>query len=308
MKWQGRERSSNIEDRRGTSGGMGGLGRGSGLGSNPFGRGGGIGIPTGGRSGGGIGSIIVIIIVLGVIWLVTKQNPIDVLTGGGQTATTSSQSRPLPNAGQDQLADFVGVVVKETENFWGEVFQQNNRTYPAPSVVLFSGATQSGCGTAQSDSGPFYCPNDQKVYIDLSFYDQLRDQFGAAGDFAQAYVIAHEVGHHVQNQTGVLPDFNARRAQMSQEEQNAWSVRVELQADCYAGLWANYVGQENLLEQGDIDEAMNAANSIGDDRLTGGRVPNTAFTHGTSQQRMTWFKRGYTTGKVEQCDTFNASI
>jgi predicted metalloprotease len=183
MKWQGRERSSNIEDRRGTSGGMGGLGRGSGLGSNPFGRGGGIGIPTGGRSGGGIGSIIVIIIVLGVIWLVTKQNPIDVLTGGGQTATTSSQSRPLPNAGQDQLADFVGVVVKETENFWGEVFQQNNRTYPAPSVVLFSGATQSGCGTAQSDSGPFYCPNDQKVYIDLSFYDQLRDQFGAAGDF-----------------------------------------------------------------------------------------------------------------------------
>ena len=232
----------------------------------------------------------------------------DVLTGGGQSASTSSQSRPLPNAGQDELADFVGVVVKETEDFWGTVFSQNNRTYPAPSVVLFSDATQSGCGVAQSASGPFYCPNDQKVYIDLSFYDQLRDQFGAAGDFAQAYVIAHEVGHHVQNQTGVLPDFNARRAQMSQEEQNAWSVRVELQADCYAGLWAKYVGQENLLEQGDLDEAINAANSIGDDRLTGGRVPNTAFTHGTSQQRMTWFKRGYSTGNVEQCDTFNASI
>jgi predicted metalloprotease len=308
MKWQGRQRSSNIEDRRGAPrGGLGGLG-GGGLGSNPFGRGGGIGIPTGGRSGGGIGSIIVIVLVLGVIWLVTKQNPIDVLTGGGQSASTSSQSRPLPNAGQDELADFVGVVVKETEDFWGTVFSQNNRTYPAPSVVLFSDATQSGCGVAQSASGPFYCPNDQKVYIDLSFYDQLRDQFGAAGDFAQAYVIAHEVGHHVQNQTGVLPDFNARRAQMSQEEQNAWSVRVELQADCYAGLWAKYVGQENLLEQGDLDEAINAANSIGDDRLTGGRVPNTAFTHGTSQQRMTWFKRGYSTGNVEQCDTFNASI
>jgi predicted metalloprotease len=308
MKWQGRQRSSNIEDRRGAPrGGIGGLG-GGGLGSNPFGRGGGIGIPTGGRSGGGIGSIIVIVLVLGVIWLVTKQNPIDVLTGGGQSASTSSQSRPLPNAGQDELADFVGVVVKETEDFWGTVFSQNNRTYPAPSVVLFSDATQSGCGVAQSASGPFYCPNDQKVYIDLSFYDQLRDQFGAAGDFAQAYVIAHEVGHHVQNQTGVLPDFNARRAQMSQEEQNAWSVRVELQADCYAGLWAKYVGQENLLEQGDLDEAINAANSIGDDRLTGGRVPNTAFTHGTSQQRMTWFKRGYSTGNVEQCDTFNASI
>ncbi len=307
MKWQGRQRSSNIEDRRGAPrGGLGGLG--GGLGSNPFGRGGGIGLPTSGRRSGGIGSIVVIVLVLGVIWLVTKQNPIDVLTGGGQSASTSSQSRPLPNAEQDELGDFVGVVVKETENFWGEVFQQNNQTYPAPSVVLFSDATQSGCGTAQSASGPFYCPNDQKVYIDLSFYDQLRDQFGAAGDFAQAYVIAHEVGHHVQNLTGVLPDFNRRRAQMGQEEQNAWSVRVELQADCYAGLWANYVGQANLLEQGDIDEAMNAANSIGDDRLTGGRVPNTAFTHGTSQQRMLWFKRGYSTGNVEQCDTFNASI
>lgn len=310
MKWQGRQRSSNIEDRRGAPGGGagGGLG-GGGLGYNPFGRGGGgLGLPVG-RRGGGIGSIIIILVVLGIIWLVTKQNPIDILTGNSSSpATTSSQSRPLPNAGQDELADFVGVVVKETENFWGEVFQQNNRTYPTPNVVLFTDRTQSACGIADSASGPFYCPNDQKVYIDLAFYEQLRNQFGASGDFAQAYVIAHEVGHHVQNQTGVLPDFNARRAQMSQEEQNAWSVRVELQADCYAGLWANYVGQENLLEQGDIDEAMNAANSIGDDRLTGGRVPNTAFTHGTSEQRMRWFQRGYSTGNVEQCDTFSGAI
>jgi predicted metalloprotease len=303
MKWRGRERSSNIEDRRGAPGG--GLGRGGGLGYNPFGQGGGMRLPMG-RSGG-IGSLIAIIVVLGIIWFVTGTNPLDMLTGTSTgVPSSSSQSRPLPQAGQDELADFVGVVVKENENLWGQVFQQNNLSFEPAGVVLFSDITQSACGTAQSATGPFYCPNDQKVYIDLAFYDQLRDRFGAAGDFAQAYVIAHEIGHHVQQLTGVLPEFNARRAGMSQDQQNAYSVRVELQADCYAGVWANYAGQEDLLERGDFEEAMNAANAIGDDTLTRGQVSPRNFTHGTSEQRQSWFERGYSTGDVGQCDTFAA--
>lgn len=302
MKWQGRQRSSNIEDRRGQGGG--GFGR---MGGGNLG---GIRIPMGGRrAGGGLG-IVGIIVVLGIIWFATGQNPIDVLTGGmsGSSTTTSSNYSPPTNASEDELGQFVGVVVKETENLWTEVFRENNMTYDAPTVVLFTDATQSGCGLAQSASGPFYCPNDRKVYIDLAFYDQLRDQFGAPGDFAQAYVIAHEIGHHVQNLTGVLPEFNRQRGSMSQDEQNAYSVRVELQADCYAGVWANYANRENLLEQGDTEEAINAANQIGDDTLTRGRVAERNFTHGTSQQRMTWFRRGMETGDVGQCDTFNASI
>ena len=298
MRWRGRERSSNVEDRRGAPGG--GFGRGGGLGYNPFGRGGGIRIPTG-RTQGGIGGLIAIAVVFGIIWFATGQNPLDMLTGM-TSSVPSSESRPLPQAGQDDQADFVGVVLNDTETFWGEVFRQNQSTYQEPALVLFSDATNSACGAAQASTGPFYCPNDQKVYIDLSFFDQLRSRFGAPGDFAQAYVIAHEVGHHVQQLTGVLPEFNRQRPQMSQEQQNQTSVRVELQADCYAGVWAR--GIEQFLEAGDIDEAMNAANSIGDDRLTGGRVPHTQFTHGTSEQRMRWFRRGFDSGDVGQCDTF----
>jgi uncharacterized protein len=309
MKWQGRPRSTNIEDRRGTPGGTGGnFGR-MGGGLNPFGRsGGGIPIPIG-RSGGGIGGIIAIVVILGLIWMFTGTNPLDMLTGGqtSSPSTTSSQSRPLPQAGQDDLADFVGVVIKETETLWTEVFEQNNIPYEVPTVVLFTGGTESGCGAASSEMGPFYCPVDQKVYIDLSFYDQLRQQFGAPGDFAQAYVLAHEVGHHVQNVLGVLPEFNRLRQSMSQEESNAYSVRVELQADCYAGVWANFANQENLLEQGDINEAINAAEQIGDDtlqrRMQGFAVPKT-FNHGTSAQRAKWFQRGAQSGDVGQCDTF----
>ncbi len=302
MKWQGRERSSNIEDRRGQGGGFGG----------GFGRmgGGGLGrpIPMGRAGGGGLG-IVGIVIVLGLIWFVTGQNPIDVVTGGGTTApSSSSQWVPSQNAGEDELANFVGVVVKDTENMWGEEFQKHNMTYRPAKVVLFNDATQSECGVAQASSGPFYCPNDQKVYVDLSFYDQLRNQFGASGDFAQAYVIAHEIGHHVQNLTGVLPEFNQRRGAMSQDEQNAYSVRVELQADCYAGVWANYANRQNYLEQGDVEEAINAANAIGDDTLTRGQVAPRNFTHGTSEQRMMWLKRGMQTGDVTQCDTFNTSM
>ena len=293
MKWQGRERSSNVEDRRGQ--------RGGGLGGNMGGLGGGR-IPMGRAGGGGLG-LIGIIVVLGIIWFATGQNPIDILTGsgGGTTPSTSQWSPPTSGAGEDELANFVGVVVKDNENLWGEVFQQNNRTYQPPKVVLFTDATQSACGMAQAASGPFYCPNDKKVYIDLAFYDQLRQQFGAPGDFAQAYVIAHEIGHAVQDQTGVLPEFNRARATMSQEEQNAHSVRIELQADCYAGVWANYANRQNYLEQGDVEEAITAANAIGDDTLTRGQVSERNFTHGTSAQRMAALKKGMETGDVSQC-------
>jgi predicted metalloprotease len=299
MKWQGRQRSSNIEDRRSSGGGLGGgFGRRGGMGLP----GGGLRIPTGRAGGGGLG-IVGIIVVLGIIWFATGQNPIDVITGGGGSSVPSSSQQwtPSTNAGQDELANFVGVVVKDTEDLWGEVFAQNQMTYQPPKVVLFTDATQSGCGMAQSASGPFYCPNDKKVYIDLSFYDQLRQQFGAPGDFAQAYVIAHEIGHAVQDQTGVLPEFNRLRGSMSREEQNAYSVRVELQADCYAGVWANFAQRQNYLEQGDVEEAINAANAIGDDTLTRGQVSPRNFTHGTSEQRMAALRKGMQSGDVGQC-------
>ena len=303
MKWRGRERSSRIDDRRGRGGGFG---RAGGLGS--LGRGG-IRLPMG--RGGGVGGLIGVVVLLGVFWLVTGDNPIDMLTGGSSGVAPTTRSQPLPQAGQDELADFVGVVIKENEDLWGEVFSQNGANYTPPNVVLFSGQTDSGCGLADARTGPFYCPLDQRIYIDLSFYDELRDQFGAPGDFAQAYVLAHEVGHHVQQVTGVLPEFNRARASMSQEEANQYSVRVELQADCYAGIWANYAGEQNLLEDGDIAEAVNAAVQIGDDtlqeRTQGYAVPKT-FNHGTSAQRRTWFERGYTTGDVGQCDTFSGSV
>ncbi|HUH77658.1 MAG TPA: neutral zinc metallopeptidase [Devosia sp.] len=312
MKWRGREQSSNVEDQRGAGGGFGG-----GLGGSPFGRGGGgFRIPTGGGGGrGGIGSVVAIVVVLGIIWFATGQNPIDILTGETGTTTasrSSASSNQLPaGAGQDDLRDFVGVVVKETEDLWTEKFAAAGEVYPEPTVVLFSNMTNTACGTADASVGPFYCPGDQKVYIDLSFYDELRDKFGAPGDFAQAYVLAHEVGHHVQNITGVLPEFNQRRQAMSTEDANAYSVRIELQADCYAGIWANYAGQQDLVEMGDFEEALNAAEQIGDDtlqkRMQGFAVPKT-FNHGTSAQRKAWFERGYKSGSPGDCDTFTASI
>jgi predicted metalloprotease len=225
--------------------------------------------------------------------------------------TSSATSTQLPAEGEDELADFVGVVVKETEDLWNEQFAAIGENYPEPTVVLFTDQVNSACGMADSSVGPFYCPGDSKVYIDLSFYDQLHRQFGAPGDFAQAYVLAHEVGHHIQNLTGVLPEFNQMRQSMSQEEANAYSVRVELQADCYAGVWANYAGQQNLLESGDVEEALNAANQIGDDtlqkRMQGFAVPKT-FNHGTSAQRKAWFERGYRSGNPGDCDTFSGNV
>src|SRR3569832_2224644 len=258
MKWEGREQSSNIVDRCVLGGGgFGGGGLGGGFGSNPFGRGGGIQLPSG-RSGSSLGGILVIVIFI-VIAMAFGINPLSIQTGDSGTSSPFGYSQTMPprSADEDQLKQFVGVVVKDTETFWGNYFQQHGGTYTDPKVVLFTGQTDSGCGTADQASGPFYCPDDGKVYLDLGFYQQLRDQFGAPGDFAQAYVVAHEVGHHVQDLLGILPKFNQRRQSMSQEQANAYSVKVELQADCFAGMWAK--GEQQYLDNRDVDEAINAA-------------------------------------------------
>jgi predicted metalloprotease len=299
MRWKGRRQSSNVEDRQGRGGARlpGG-----------FGRVGGSGRPTIRRAGGGgIGFIIVIIIISFVFGI----NPLELLSGGGgqisldpgsrQTQTTSSQ--PVSS----EMRDFVATVLAETEDTWNAIFTQGGQQYREPTLVLFSGSVRSACGFASAAAGPFYCPGDSKVYIDLSFYDQLRRQFKAPGDFAQAYVLAHEVGHHVQNLIGVLPKFNQMRQTAGKSEANAMSVRVELQADCFAGIWANKTARKGLLEEGDIDEALNAANQIGDDTIqkrTQGYVVPDAFNHGTAEQRRHWFGRGFESGRLEACDTF----
>lgn len=303
MKWRGRKGSANIEDRRGqrsTRAMRNPLGRSSG---GRGARGGQFRMP---RTKGGF--VFLAIIVVGALAL--GVNPISLLNGSipNSPANNSSTYQPQSNAEQDELVQFVSVVIKETEDMWGKIFADNSRRYDVPKVVLFSNKVRSACGAADASMGPFYCPADQKVYIDLSFYEQLRKQFGAPGDFAQAYVLAHEVGHHVQQLTGVLPEFNKARPRLSKIESNEWSVRVELQADCYAGVWAAYAGQEDLLERGDIAEALTAANSIGDDTLQkqmqGYAVPKT-FKHGTSEQRKYWFERGYKEGNPAACDTFS---
>jgi predicted metalloprotease len=212
---------------------------------------------------------------------------------------------------QDQLADFTSVVLADTEDTWGEIFRQAGETYKEPQLVLFSGSVQSACGYAQAAMGPFYCPRDQKVYIDLSFYRDMKNRLGAPGDFAQAYVIAHEIGHHVQNLMGISGQVQSLQQRSSEVQANQLSVRLELQADCFAGIWANQAERSRqILEQGDIEEALNAATAIGDDRLqrqAKGYVVPESFTHGTSAQRVRWFKRGIQTGDMNQCDTFNTT-
>ena len=236
----------------------------------------------------------------------------EVLTGDGGTPGNGGQ---VTDAGQppaeDAQAQFVGVVLAETEDVWNGIFKAEGLEYPDPTLVMFSGQVQSACGFASAASGPFYCPGDRKVYLDLNFFSQLARQFGASGDFAQAYVIAHEVGHHVQNITGVLPKFNEMRKGMSEVEANRMSTRVELQADCFAGIWAHFTDQKGLLEKGDLQEALNAAHQIGDDTLqrrTQGYVVPDSFNHGTSEQRATWFRRGFDSGRLADCDTFNNPI
>ena len=308
MRWRGRRQSTNVQDVRG-SGGGGGFRLPGG-----FGRGGGINLPGGGgpvirrAGGGGIGLIIVLVIVA----LLFGINPMELLGGGGGPVVTGPGQQQTTGGleASDEARDFVATVLADTEDTWNRIFESNGLDYREPTLVLFSDQVNSACGFASAASGPFYCPGDEKAYIDLSFYDLLRQRFDAPGDFAQAYVLAHEIGHHVQNLIGVLPRFHQMRQNMSEREANAMSVRVELQADCFAGVWAHHTAQQGLLEEGDIDEALNAATQIGDDTLqkrTQGHVVPESFNHGTSEQRARWFRRGFETGQMDACDTFNAS-
>ncbi|MBL8580631.1 MAG: zinc metallopeptidase [Rhizobiaceae bacterium] len=309
MRWRGRRESDNIEDLRG-SGGGGGLGGG-------LGPGGGMRIPIG-RGGGGFSLSTIVILV--IIYFALRSCGIDPLEmiandgsqvpgGGGQITQSDDSGAGAPAS--DEMKQFVGVVLAETEDVWKGIFQSEGLQYTEPKLALFNGSVRSACGFASAAAGPFYCPGDQKVYLDTSFFNQLAKQFGASGDFAQAYVIAHEVGHHVQNLTGILPKFNQMRQQMSETEANQMSMRVELQADCFAGVWGHFTDQKGLLEQGDVEEALNAAQQIGDDTLQKkmqGYVVPESFNHGTSQQRQTWFARGFKSGKLSDCDTFNNPI
>jgi predicted metalloprotease len=290
MRLDDEQASSNVEDRRGQRG-----------------RRGGFRIPMGRRGGGGIG--IGTIIILGILWLVFGVNPLEMLGGGGLQQQTQqipqTQQQPGAPAANDEMGKFASKVLSTTERTWTRVFKENGRQYEEPRMVLFSGYVQSACGAAQSAMGPFYCPRDKKIYIDLSFFRDMSTRLGASGDFAHAYVIAHEVGHHVQTLLGIAEKVTAARLRSSKTEANRLSVRMELQADCLAGVWAR--DNKNILEQGDIEEGINAATAIGDDRLqkrSQGYVVPESFTHGTSAQRVEWFKRGIQTGSISQCDTF----
>lgn len=287
MKWEGNRESDNVEDRRDGSGGGGMIG---------------------GR-GIGIGSIVIALLG-GWMFGINPLTILSLLSGdGGPTAQVQQAPAHRPPA-DDQMAKFVSTVLADTEDVWTDVFSKGGGTYQKPKLVLFRGATPTACGQGQSAMGPFYCPGDQKVYIDLGFYQTLQKQLGAPGDFAQAYVIAHEVGHHVQNLLGISAKVDQARGRMSQAEFNALSVRVELQADCLAGVWAHHANNtRQLLESGDVEEAMNAAAKIGDDALqrsSGGAVVPDSFTHGTSAQRQKWFATGLQNGSVKGCDTFSS--
>lgn len=273
MRWQDLKRSSNVQDRRGMRAGL----------------------PV----TGGLGLVVVIIIAL-----VTGVNPLTLLEGGGVAPGTETSGPPV----NDPMRDFISAVLGSTEETWGTLFSAAGQAYREPALVIFSGATQSGCGVGQSAMGPFYCPADQTVYIDLSFYDDLRSRFQAPGDFAQAYVIAHEVGHHIQNLLGTMDEVHQLRGQQDAATANAMSVRLELQADCFSGVWAHHAERARaILESGDVEEALGAASAIGDDRIqrqTQGTIVPESFTHGTSAQRVEWFRRGLQQGTTSACNTF----
>ena len=283
MRWRDLRRSTNVEDRRGF-----GVGR------------------VGGFKMGGCGLLVLVIIsfFLGI-------NPLEFLGILQQQAPAPQQQQPGPGPAppaNDAQADFVRAVLGDTEDTWGQLFPKMGGQYDPPRLVLFRDAVQSACGFANAAVGPFYCPSDQQVYLDLGFFDELASRFGAPGEFARAYVIAHEVGHHVQNETGIAAKVQERRSQLDQESGNALSVRQELQADCFSGVWAYYAKQKNVIEPGDIEAALNAASQIGDDRLQmeqKGYVSPESFTHGSSEQRARWFRTGYESGDVNRCDTFN---
>ncbi len=292
MKWEGNRESENVEDVRGSSGPGGG------------------GVRLGGV---GLGTVAVAL-VAGWIFGINPLTILGVLSGGGGLPV--EQSQPQAPAGKppagDKLAQFVSVVLANTEDVWQAQFNRMGISYQAPKLAIFSGSYPTACGQGQAAMGPFYCPGDRKVYIDVRFFETMRTQLGAGGQFAQAYVIAHEVGHHVQDLMGITGKVDAMRGRVSQAQQNALSVRVELQADCFAGIWSHDSQQsKQWLEQGDIESALNAATQIGDDTLqrrSQGQVVPESFTHGSSAQRVGWFKRGFESGDVKQCDTFNAKL
>ena len=292
MKWEGNRESDNVEDRRGGAGGGGGLG---GL--------------LGGRTIG-IGTIVVALLG-GWIFGINPLTILGVLSGDAPTAQVAQPGPAQRPPVDDRMAKFVSTVLADTEDVWKDVFAKGGATYKEPRLVLFRGQTSTGgCGGGQAAMGPFYCPADQKVYIDLVFYETLTKRLGAPGDFAQVYVIAHEVGHHVQNLLGISGKMEQMRARVGKTEFNALSVRLELQADCFAGVWAHHAqNQRQILQQGDVEEAMNAAAKIGDDALarsSGGAVVPESFTHGSSAQRQKWFDNGLKNGSVKACDTFSA--
>lgn len=302
MRWRGNRKSSNVEDRRGMrTAGSGGLG----------GSGGMLRLLPMAFKFLGVKGTLILLVCVGAYGLFTG-NLGSLLTGiGNQQDTTVSRSAvPFHETAQEkELVDFVSVILADTEDTWTALFRQKGRTYQEPRLVLFRGAVDSACGMAQSAMGPFYCPGDQQVYIDLGFYDQLKNRFKAPGDFAQAYVIAHEVGHHVQTLLGISSHVHAARRKLSTAEGNQLSVRMELQADCLAGVWANHANKtRQLLEVGDLEEGLAAASAIGDDTLqkqSQGYVRPDSFTHGSSAQRVKWFKIGLDSGDMASCDTFN---
>lgn len=284
MRWIGRRQSTNVDDQRGSGGGGGGL-------------------PGGLFTKGGLGMIVIVLVIS---WL-TGTNPLTLLQQTTPSSGNSTELSVAPSEEENEKAQFVKVVLADTEDVWHQLMND----YRDPTLVMFSGSVQSACGSASAASGPFYCSEDEKVYIDLSFYDDLQGKLNAPGDFAQAYVIAHEVGHHVQHLLGITDKVHAMQGQISEEEYNKLSVKLELQADFLAGVWAHHANEmSSILESGDIEEALNAASAIGDDRLQkqfqGSVVPD-SFTHGTSEQRVRWFRKGFETGDTKQGDTFSAT-
>ena len=279
MKWKGRAKSSNVEDRRGKG--------------------------VGGAAIGGLGGFGIIIMI---IYALLGGNPGDIMQSidPGQTQSVPYEATQE----EEELAEFVSVVLADTEVVWNDIFADLGKEYNEPKLVLFTGSVQSACGVAGASTGPFYCPGDKNVYIDLSFYNELKTQFKAPGDFAMAYVVAHEVGHHIQNELGIIAQMDEIRGKVSKEEYNKYNVRLELQADYLAGVWANHVQGQNLLEEGDLEEALTAASAVGDDRIqmqSQGYVVPDSFTHGTSEQRKRWFYKGYEAGDLSQRDTFGVN-
>lgn len=291
MKWEGNRQSDNVDDRRGGGGGGGG------------------GFGLGGRTVG-IGAIAIALIG-GAIFGVDPSVILNAISGGGPMPQVTQQQQGANNApASDRETTFVRTVLADTEDVWTQLFKQQNANYAAPTLTLFDGRTGTACGTGQSASGPFYCPADQKIYIDLSFYRTMQERFNVSGEFAQAYVIAHEVGHHVQHQLGISDQVHKAQQRASEAQGNAMSVKLELQADCLAGVWAHHANkQRSVIEPGDVEAALRAATAIGDDALqkqSQGVVVPDSFTHGSSEQRVRWFSKGLKTGVVDDCDSFNA--